>query len=211
MNKYDVKQLIGFVYEWCNENGFYFDDEGERVAFETRIGGRALPDLIDAITSNYGEKTASELSYTISKPFGSNLYRVEIKELEINEDTVDHIYWKVYSNACTVGHPIQDVSHKWGDVLDEVLNYQLEEALNGYCDYASRKTRKLVERYNKLVQEDEEIGVPQDQMDNVRGEMIIGLYGDLEWALNNDRAIACGDWGLMKLPDYVTPERPNSW
>ena len=112
-------------------------------------------------------------------------------------------YYKIYSNACASARPVQEVTHKKDEVLNEAIEYQYDDFFN------SNGTTINNEEVKKLYEATKEDDV-DDQTFNTLYEKIADiLVKDFE----ESGRIAAGDWGLVALDDDedAWAYRPNRW
>ena len=112
-------------------------------------------------------------------------------------------YYKIYSNACVSARPVQEVTHKKDEVLNEAIEYQYDGFFN------SNGTTINDEEVKKLYEATKEDDV-DDQIFNTLYEKIADiLVKDFE----ESGRIAAGDWGLVALDDDedAWAYRPNRW
>ena len=112
-------------------------------------------------------------------------------------------YYKIYSNCCTVPHPVQDVTYKKEEVLSEAINYRFDEYLD------SNGTTLNDEKIEKLYEATKEDDVDDQIFDELYEKIADALAEEFE----RNGSIAAGDWGLVALEDDedAWTHRPNVW
>ena len=114
-------------------------------------------------------------------------------------------YYKIYSNCCTVPHPVQDVTYKKDEILSQAIDYQYDEFLNSNGTSIVGIDDEIEKMYEAAKDEDAD-----DQLlDELYGKIADALAEEFE----RNGSIAAGDWGLVALEDNedAWAHRPNVW
>ena len=112
-------------------------------------------------------------------------------------------YYKIYSNACISAHPVQEVTHKKDEALNEAIqwNYDMLFESNG-THIDDGEVKKLY----ALTLED-------DADDDVFNKLYEASANYLAKRFEEVGRLPAGDWGLVALDDDEDPwaYRPNRW
>lgn len=126
-----------------------------------------------------------------------------MESLEEDETEEEPRAWKVYSNACRSSHPVQDVSFKEQEVLDEAIMWQYDEfvehgggVLAGNSELADLVKREIEFDYDSDL-------IPPDAYEACADELC--KFYDEEGYL------PAGDWAIVRTENGEEPGRPNNW
>lgn len=114
-------------------------------------------------------------------------------------------YYKIYANCCTVPNPVQDVTYKKDEVLNEAIEYQYDEFLNSN----GTSIIGVDEEVNKLYEATKE----DDADDRIFNTLYEKIADILAKNFEESGRITAGDWGLVALDDEedAWAHRPNVW
>lgn len=114
-------------------------------------------------------------------------------------------YYKIYSNCCTVPNPVQDVTYKKDEVLNEAIEYQFNE----FLDSNGTSIIGANEEIEKLYEASKE----DDADDQIFDELYEKIADVLAEEFRKNGSITAGDWGLVALGDEedAWEHRPNVW
>lgn len=112
-------------------------------------------------------------------------------------------YYKIYSHAVRNPHPVQDVTYKMKEILDEAIqwNYDMLFESNG-----THINDEEVKRLYALTLED-------DVDDDVYNKLYEASADCLTKRFEKVGSLPAGDWGLVALEDDEDAwvYRPNNW
>ena len=114
-------------------------------------------------------------------------------------------YYKIYSNCCTVPHPVQDVTYKKDEVLSQAIDYQYDEFWNSNGTSIVGIDDEIEKMYEAAKDEDAD--------DQLLNELYKKIADGLAKEFEKNGSIAAGDWGLVALEDDedAWAHRPNVW
>ena len=99
--------------------------------------------------------------------------------------------YKIYSKGCTKANPIEDVTYKEKEMVEDAISENWDNATeNGYISFE-------LDLDGDISQEDYENKLQK-------------FYSELQESWEKTGILSCGDWELRRLEDDEFPQRPNN-
>ena len=99
--------------------------------------------------------------------------------------------YRIYSKGCTKARPIEDVTYKEEEMVEEAISENWDNATdNGSISFE-------LDLDGDISQEDYET-------------KISNFYRELQDSWEKTGILSCGDWELRRLEDDEFPQRPNN-
>ena len=112
-------------------------------------------------------------------------------------------YYKIYSHATRNPHPVQDVTFKKQEVLDEAIQWNYDMLFESNGTHIDDDEVKRLYALTLDEDDDNEIG---NKLYEVVAEALDKQFEEMGF-------LAAGDWGLVALEDDedAWERRPNNW
>lgn len=113
-------------------------------------------------------------------------------------------YYKIYSKACTIPHPVQDVTCKKDEVLADAIQWQYDDLFDSGCTV--RWATDAMKDLFKLTLDDD----VDESIFNKLYELVADYFTT---RFEECGSISAGDWGLVALEDGedAWERRPSRW